>query len=213
MATLDELTPSIAAHAPDAPGPVIQRFLLDAAREFCRGSTFWREDLGLLDIYADEPTFAMALPAKSKVVDVISVTYNGVNDVVPKTPKQLDVLQPGWRTLTGSVPKYYYRSGVADVRIIPMIGAIASEIVQVTVALMPALDATTIDDKIADDYTDALTYGTLARVFRVPKKDWTDFKLAEYYRAMFQDMIDQAKSRADAARGLGVVRVSKYGGY
>lgn len=211
MATIDSLIPRVTVHVYNAPRNFIRQSILETTREFCRGSGFWREDLTPTDTEADVHTYALTLPADTEIVDLEDVYFSTKRSLEPKTGAQLNRINNQWRTQAGE-PYYYMRVDNASVRIVYTPAAAETDAIQVRAILQPALTATTIDDKILNDYDEAILHGTLYRVLRTPGKAWTDLNLATFYEQSFRARIDVAKSRGTDERTKGVARKVKYGG-
>jgi hypothetical protein len=83
------------------------------------------------------------------------------------------------------------------------------------VALAPSIDAdsasTDIPSYLANEYQGAWANGALARLLKIPGKDWTNIALAGEYFQLFEDDIRMAKSRAAAEYGR-PNRTTVYGG-
>lgn len=211
MATVDSLLPRVTVHAYNAPVNFVRQAIIDSTREFCTKTRYWREDLTAMDTVVDQSVYTPTLPADSEVVDFPDVFYSTKRRLTPKTPRQMDVVNNQWRTQTGE-PYYYLRDGVASVKLAYIPQEVIVGAIQINAALQPALVATTIDDKILQDYSEAILHGALYRILRVPGKAWSDLNTANYYDALYREKIDEAVSRAADNRTKGVGRTVKYGG-
>lgn len=212
MATIDSLIPRVTVHVYNAPVNFIRQSMLETVREFCRETRFWREDLTAEDVVADTHTYALTLPADTEVVDFDDVYYSTKRSLKPKTYQQLNDINEQWRTQTGE-PYYYQRVGNDSVRLVYIPTANETGAIKARAILQPAFTATTIDDKILDDYDEMILHGTLYRILRIPGKAWSDINLANFYENEFRTKLDEAKSRAVDERTKGNVRTVRYGGY
>jgi len=57
-----------------------------------------------------------------------------------------------------------------------------------------------------------LVNGTLARLYFLPRKPWTDLNLGNYHRTLFELGMNTAKGKATDEHQKGVPRTVKYGG-
>lgn len=68
------------------------------------------------------------------------------------------------------------------------------------VALQPTQTATTIPDDIYNNFAEDIATGALARIYGIPKKDWSDEPLARSKRTAFEERI--GKAARQAAKGF-----------
>ena len=211
MATIDSLIPRVTVHVYNAPKNFVRQAMLETAREFCRETRYWREDLAAEDTVVDTHTYALTIPADSEVVDFADVYYMNKRSLVPKTPRQLNDVNEQWRTQTGE-PYYYTRVDNASVRLVYIPQSAETGAIRARAILQPAFTATSIDDKILDDFDEAIIHGTLYRILRTPGRVWSDLKTATYYGTLFREAVDEASARGVDERSKGVTRKVKYGG-
>ena len=211
MATVDSLLPRITVHAYSAPNNLIRQAIVESAREFCRETRFWREDLAAVDTVVDQTTYALTLPASSEAIDFNDVYYSTKRSLIAKTIRQLDTINHQWRTQTGE-PYYYMRVDNASVKLVYIPQEVITGAIQVNAILQPTLATTTIDDVILEDYDETIVHGALYRVLRVPGRAWSDMSTANYYEGLFRAKLDEAASKATDGRIKGVIRTVSYGG-
>jgi hypothetical protein len=135
------------------------------------------------------------------------MSYNG-RDMDPISPRSLDLNYPDWRERTGQ-PHVYLQKTPSTFWLVPVPSG--SEPVLASVALKPSRTSNNIDTTISNQYRDALIYGTLYRLLRMPNREWTDVGAAREYLAQFNMEIMQAELRARGG-DLGVKRTVKYKG-
>lgn len=211
MATVDSLLPKILVYAYNAPINLVRQAIVDSSREFCRNSMYWREDLTAEDTVVDQSVYPLTLPADSEVVDFNDIYFSTKRRLIPKTMRQLDAINEQWRTQTGE-PYYYLREANASVKLVYIPQEVEVGAIQANAVLQPTSTATTIDDKILANYDEAIIYGALYRVMRVPGKAWSDMATATYYEGLFREKVEEATSRGTDERTKGVIRTVKYGG-
>lgn len=76
-----------------------------------------------------------------------------------------------------------------------------------TVALMPSQAAVTIPDDVFNGHAEDIATGALARLFAIPKKDWSDLKQAAGRRAMFEQRINTVAAQVSKGFSRGKTRV------
>lgn len=204
-----QLVPNLLSHAPTAPDVLLERALVDAAREFCEETRYWVDDTITMDTVANQDLYSPTLPADSVLVDFAEVEYEG-QVLTPATPHTLArELGAKWRTLK-DVPKFYMRFGVSMVRIVPFTKDAATAALRFTVELKPALGATVLDDVFAEPFSETIVNGALARLFAISDKSWSSVAKADRYLNLFYSKISEARSRADNARTRGVTHKITY---
>ena len=86
----------------------------------------------------------------------------------------------------------------------------AKEVI-VSLALKPTRTSNNIDTTVSNQYRDAIIYGTLYRLLRMPNREWTDIGASQEYSFQFGIETKQAELRARGG-DLGVKRTVKYKG-
>ena len=147
------------------------------------------------------------LPVATEVHQVLYMTHDG-NDMDPISPRSLELNYPDWRNRTGN-PHVYLQKSSSLFWIVPVPSG--SKEVIASVALKPTRTSNNIDTTVSNQYRDALIYGTLYRLLRMPNREWTDIGAAQEYLYQFNLEIKQAELRARGG-DLGVKRTVKYKG-
>jgi len=75
----------------------------------------------------------------------------------------------------------------------------------------PKRSGTSMPDDAYTDYYDTILNGAIARLLRVPGKDWSNRAASADYYAMFMDGVYEAKRRARQSDS-GAVPIVGYGG-
>ena len=78
-----------------------------------------------------------------------------------------------------------------------------------TVALKPTRTTTSINTEFSDTYRDAILYGTVYRLLRIPQKAWTDPMASADYFGLFNEQIRLAELKGRGG-DTGVKRTVKY---
>lgn len=199
----------------DCPYAVVVRKYRDALKQFCRDSTYWRQDV-TFNTVADQAVYVAATDFTAPSYGVLSETFDGTLDgdttgLKFKTPGQLaTIFGPGWRTETGQ-PEYFTHDGDKNaITLVPYPGAVYA--VVIPAAWKPSeVNPETFPDDVMEDYHEEIAQGALARIFAMPLKPWTDLALAASYGGLFADGIQHAKRRIENAFAKPVRQV-KYGG-
>lgn len=215
MAQVSSLVPDIKSVIPEIVSFVAERELLRATREFCEETRAWRVSFSL-DVTASTATIDLTslLPANTELVDIISVKpQSGGQPVVPKTYSWMDANVDNWRNEENADAQYYMLDGNNTVRLYPTPANTTSDKYYVRVAVKPTLSATVLDDVLVNKHREALISGALGYLFMLPRKLWSDMKLAQYHLSMFHGKLPSARAEAADEFQTGVARSVKYGGY
>lgn len=168
MARLSELRPSVASEARDCPNPVIDRALVDAARELCEAAAIWRTTFDV-----DTASGAAEYPLASPVAD---------SEIVR-------VIEPWVCSGRRSLPQgAYHLEGPR--RLVMLYEPVANPLT-VHVQLRPTRAASDLPDVLIG-HDEALQAGALARLLRMRHEPWADLDLSMYYARTFRACRTQA---------------------
>lgn len=231
---INELLPEILVSASGCPSFLALQYLSSAVREFLEATDVWKAWAPAVDVVQDQATYTfqhnLADPlqvwVRTKTIDMLQWAPTG-KDLDFKTAQQLQAADPLWRTRKAARPAAWtYEidggTGIKLVRIYPtpsvaVVGGLLARLV-LTTHTYTGLGVTANDtqavllpDEIFQKYRDTFVCGALARLYAVPRRDWTDYKAATYHRGMFEDAKVSAKSAGDVDHGDAVLVVD-YGG-
>ena len=206
--------PRVLPFAPGVPDQVAEDAILQAAIDFCKRSRTWRTELPAFDIVANTATYTLASPRADAVIsDVLRAELNGL-DMPLKTPDQLDDSWPGWKTAQAFTPSCWHMANERQMRLVAIPTQAATAAITASVALKPAVNATTIDQTVFEEHYQAIADGALATLLAMPDNSWTDDIRAMSRKAVFNGTIVSARTRArkaySATRAFGA-RPRQYG--
>lgn len=221
MTAIASVYPKVRIEAPGAPEPLIADVVGDAMRDFFRDTEVWRHTTSPLLDWTTGAVFpaltpGAELPADTRVVRVDEVKYaNDGTNLKPisfSTRSQLDGEFPDWEVRTGTSPQRWTNDGNAgSPRIVPIAEADVTGSLQIRVVVSPISTMTDVPDWWYDEFHDIWRFGALARLLKMPGRDWTNPPLAQYYMALEREGVKMAKSRGDAEFGT-PNRTMSYGG-
>lgn len=221
MTAVSELYNSLRVELPGIPEPLLVDGVLRTLQDFFQRSEAWRHTVpNLKDWTATTPTFPVLvvgvdIPANTRVsrTDVVKYSSDGISlkEVIFKTRQQLDKELSNWEIKTGNTPVAWINDGPNNPRLIPIANATVTASLQIRVVVSPAAALTDIPDTLFFEFQDHFRNGTLARLMKIPGKDWTNFSASAAYAALFKVGLKEAKSRADAEYGQ-PCREVMYGG-
>lgn len=222
MTALTAVYPKVRIEAPGAPEPLIEDVVADALRDFFRDSECWRHTTTtLLDwsVGVDFPTLTQGveLPANTRLkrIDVVKYGTGGetLRELPFRTRQDWDCTVSNWEQKTATSPYGWTNDphGAAP-RIVPGADATQSGVLQVRSIVVPTSSLTDIDDYFYDEFHDLWRFGALARLLKMPGRDWTNPAMAAFYEAKEEEGVKMAKSRAQAEFGQPTQRIMAYGG-
>jgi hypothetical protein len=212
---LDAIRPFISVETPGCPTLITDRAALLTIRDFLRVTRAWKTTLSAVDW--EFPTLTLTVPAGAEIS-----TTDQVYDRVRRQPLQFltseqlrhnsDVAwrdpgpnPAGWTLEDGVTPRVYPE---------PDATADATGRLDVSVVFNAANDLSTaaVPDWVWEKYEEAFIFGTLARLMRIPGKDWTNLQQSMLYAQGFEAWKIREKAAAVADFGR-PTRVVSYGGY
>lgn len=200
--SFSSVNPMVQVNVPECPAIIINDTVVRAAIEFCEKSTFWRYSLDNIPTVDGVDTYTLEPPLTTVVSDIIWATYNDT----PLTEKTESGIQP---YVGPGIPTYFTLSNPRELQVAPEPGT--GGVVKLRVALKPAPNATTIEEYVLDEWSEAFQHGALQRLYAMPKKPWSDPQLSIYHAGQFQQMVDTALNHANNS-GLDVSYTVQYGG-
>lgn len=207
MASYSSLVKEVLPYVPFCPDSLVESNLRSATIEFCERSKAYVLDMDAFNTISGVYEYDFDIPTGTEVHQVLQMTYDGM-DMDPISPRSLEVNYPDWRDRTGR-PHVYLQKTESTFWLVPVPSG--SFPVIASVALKPSRTSNNIDTRISNQYRDAIIYGTLYRLLRMPSREWTDVNAAREYLAQFNNEITQAELRARGG-DLGVKRTVKYKG-
>lgn len=207
----ESLIPEIAPHLYGCPDMVIANSIRASVIELCEKSNVYQSELEPLTTVSGIYEYDLEVPTSTAVHKVLWVTHDG-KDLEPITTSLLEQRLPKWReTDQASTPKYFLKQTSALLWLVPVPSTTTAGSTVIRAVLKPTHTSKSCDNDVMNDYRDTIVNGALFRLLRIPNRDWTDYKHAQTYSALFaQGMVD-AERRARNA-DTGVSRSVKYGG-
>ena len=207
MASYSSLVKEVLPYVPFCPDSLVEQQLRSATIEFCERSKAFILDIDPVSTIPGVFEYDFDIPSGTEVHQILHATYDG-KDMDPISPRSLELNYPDWRDRTGN-PHVYLQKTPTTFWLVP-VPSTSKELIM-SVALKPSRTSNNIDTVVSNTYRDALIYGTLYRLLRMPKREWTDVGAAQEYLFQFNVEIRQAELRARGG-DLGVKRTVKYKG-
>jgi hypothetical protein len=212
---LKALYPLIRLNAPGVPNVVLDVVAEVAARDFLTRTEVWTSELVNPMPYSEGATLydpTPQIPSGTTLVSIQKVRWRPTGEeILFLTGDQLNESFPGWETETDEAPEYYTLNAPTVARLYPIADATVPAAVEMSVSLTIAPGQTTFPDWIFNQYQDALVAGALARLYKMPRREWTDLRLAGVAKQEFDTAVDEARSAAQSSFGHPTYEVI-YGG-
>lgn len=199
---------------PELPGcstALVDRHLVDMAREFCSTTGLWHQTLTAIDLVAEQATYTVATPASSELVRITELTVAGellwrLSDRgVDRQPEGEDAK---YRT---NEPPFSLSTDLAQITLMEVPTAAVVGGLEIKAALKPTAAADTLPDFLKSQHSEAIRYGVLARLMVMGKKPWSDRELAVTYDGRWRTAINFAAYQATVGNTREPLRVKKWG--
>ena len=207
MAAYSSLVKEVLPYVPLCPDSLVEQNIRAASIEFCERSKAYILDMDPFNTITGVYEYDFDVPTGTEVHQVLYMTHDG-KDMDPISPRSLELNYPDWRDRTGN-PHVYLQKSPSLFWIVPV--ASGSKQIIASVALKPSRTSNNIDTTISNQYRDAIIYGALYRLLRMPSRAWSDVPAAQEYLYQFNLEVRQAELRARGG-DLGVKRTVKYKG-
>lgn len=180
-----DILPSLIVDVPTCPDFTAKSALVRAAIELCVHSSAWNEVQDPITLIDGVSVYDIEAPPDAAVSLIMEVSV-GSNQVLPTTILQVRDLMPDWQTAVGNRPLHYAApTGGSTVRVFPIPKDSNRARMTLRVAYQPTLTAASLPDFLVNKHLDTLLCGARSRLFMMPKKDWSDPKLADYNKQQF----------------------------
>ena len=105
--------------------------------------------------------------------------------------------EPDWRD-RGGTPTVYLQKTPDTFWLVPVPNSNKQLIMNV--ALKPSRTTRSIDTTFSDTYRDAILYGTVYRLLRIPQKEWTDPTASADYFGLFKLVSNKSYNQAELTK-------------
>ncbi len=186
--------PDVLPDLPQAPLPMVDHYLRNAAIEFCERSKCNVVRLTDLDSVADQMTYALTLAANTELVEIKSVRYLG-EKLDPAAPVFLEGKFDDWESEIGT-PEYYTQADSLNVMLVPAPDGANVAGIRIRAATKPGSAATGVEDWLFSEYRLAICAGAKAKMMAELNKPWSNPDLVALNQGIFDGAIDAATGRA-----------------
>jgi len=212
MATsYESLLPDIIPMVPGCSDTLIENNIRSAVIELCEKTAVYQAELDPVTTVANVFEYDLEPPTGTVVHKILWVTHKG-REIEPVTTQLLEQRKPRWRDAENAgTPEYYVKVSQSLFHLVPVPNETVANSTILRAQLKPTHTSQSADDELMSDYRDAIIYGALYRLLRLPSKDWTDYAGAQVYGSLFNEALVEAERRGRHA-DTNVSRMVKYGG-
>lgn len=220
MIDLDQFLPDIIDDLTGVPVMTAERYLVRAARKFCRETRIWQASITLPIIPPHQSEYTLQSSDPSAQVDGVYKLYIDGYETPIRSELELDVRSGDPTYSANGVVSHGSQNGSVHTVIQPARDKVKlvkipddeqeSEMVIVTYQI-PKLTATQLPDDLYDMHMECLASGTKYHLMKMQNQPWTNMDLAEFHRIKYEDGIQAEKTyqlRKNGNRGLRVRNVN-----
>lgn len=203
---LTEFTQHIIIYVPGCSDMLAEQFVLNTIRDFCERTDIWKYTLDAISSVAEQRDYELSVPSETELVTIINATYDD-NPLDPVIETQMDWQDSYWRSADSGTPTSYAVLTPGYISLYPTPEDTESDILSVRVSLKPTVTATTVEGFLYTDWLDAIISGTLARLMAIPKKNWTDVQLSQFYLRKYESYLSRGIVRSTTGHVRKALRV------
>lgn len=204
MLDIDDFLPEALRYAPNTSEFVVQRAIVQAARDLCQRCNFWRES-DRFEITAPAMQGIVTI-ADAEIVRIMNARLDG-NQLEPKTAEWLDEHVPDWADPDAPTASARYVAQIepGTVTVVPK----ATGSMDVRLVLKPSVGAQTLPAFLLRDYNDEIGRGAASKILTDPNS--SNPQLGLDLRAWFESRLD--KLALQALKGQHGARLRTKGAY
>jgi hypothetical protein len=198
--TITYVAQMVAQQISGAPDTLIQSQLTRVLNDFYTRSTAWRAEIGPYAVIAGQPLVRLNPVDQNTrlqfVLEAYLQPFEGSDTPQP--------IHPSVRPFQGgspAPPRRFYMQVPDQMLLYPIPDKTYGNILMVYGALVPTTLAAILPDMSYTHHADALIWGTMARLYMMPKKPWSDKELAAQYQKQYRQEILLYRDQAN--RGYG----------
>jgi len=207
LVNFSTLNPELATHVVGCPSAVITQYVKKVCIDLCERAKVWRVQLTPQVLTALDHEYAFVSPVAGTEVTTIlsafvSTASGGKTPLDLVTMEQVNAYSPTWPdTDAAGTPLALVRMGPAEYNVVPVPDALDTYTVSMFAAIRPTQTATQIEESILYDFRRVIFHGVLHELMALPKRGWTDDKLALYHGKQWEYFLYSARARTNKGFG------------
>lgn len=180
MAALSSFYSSVRLYAQQCPDATIDKYLIEATREFCKESWYYQQTM-LVNQVAGTQSYQI-VPSNNDEVHAIDAVQQEDQDLTPLDQHDFDS--------NGREPIGYLFEPPNYLVISPNPTTSVANGLEVRLILLPPENATAIADSIYRNFKETIVSGALSKILKMQNEAWSnsslaDMKLQEFYVGIF----------------------------
>lgn len=189
----------ILTRSPAIPDSLVNSELQDVLRHFYTMSTAWRENLGPYMVAANVSQIQLNPVDSYKQVQFVlnAWIYPSTNGAQFPQPLRLNPRQIIGADVGPPTSIFMTKPDIAQLYPIP--NKTYGAVLYAYAVLIPLVSTTQLPNIAITQHLDALQWGTMARLYRMKGKPWTDMAAAADYHKMYRQEISLARAQANVA--------------
>lgn len=193
-----------ATYVPDAmpyaygcPAPVMIDALRNSAISFFFRSQAYRVWVTAFDLTINITTYSPTPPTQTEVTAINALYCSGV-PVDEKTHEEFFALDTQWPSKTGTTAQYFTSlNDPTAFNIIPIPQATVTGAFTAQIAVIPTLTSTGVEQVFFEQWKTGIIDGALARVLRMPGREWTNLAESEKRHQWYESARDVATAQTN----------------
>ena len=182
----DLVVDEVSAEIEGVSSTLIEHHVMRTIIDFCERSQIWQEDVGPIVVRPGVDTYEIFPDREKAVVQVKTVFAKDGEDLI-----ELDYGKDpcSWA---------FYHDSPSHITVLPLDELEGKRLI-INAAVKPVFNRNApfqFSQLVVDDYFDAISAGTKARVFRVPGKEYSNPNLSVHYQQMYEAAANDALVRA-----------------
>ena len=180
------------------PDDAIEAAVREACIELCEKSLVIRVDITPGDIVTGFDDYTITADSDTLPLIILSLMYDDNSEpLLPKTEKELDIIDPGWRTADAGPATWFIGLARDRFRLNRVPDEDITDGLTPRIATRPTEDAEQVDIRLLNEYSRAIKHGALSDLMEIPDKPWSDDKRSLWHGNRFNVEIQRARSAAD----------------
>lgn len=182
------------------PPALAEEAIRQAAIDLCDRAGTWTFEL-TLQTQPGVHEYPLLIPQAANAVGIRSVTVQGQQH----WPNVMGIRQ------CGCMGRSFMLRGLRAIYLSPIPNDPDPAYATIELWLKPTQDACEVPNDLYDEWQDVIANGAAARLFAIPKQDWTNAGLMQRYAVLFESGVTRAKNKRVLMRSPGPLMMR--GGY
>lgn len=197
MRKLSTIEAYVRPYVASCPSFIVTNQILLAARDFFQASRTWTEKFNQT-LGADESAMYLAFGDDVEIID-IGLSINDApltNAVDPQILPEPSAGRPVAFAVINNEEVKFSHAPTADTEI------------TVFATIKPGLSATSIPDRLLNQWMEGVRDLTIYQLLMMPKRAWTDYALASEFKKNYRGILTRAKTQQRAGTSVGDLTAS-----